>query len=281
MNPQNPYSHLTAKERDTPSLPIRMLNERKLLQGRVLDYGCGYGQDVRFLRAKGFDAHGYDPYHSPDLPTGTFDTIVCFYVLNVLFPDEQTDVMMNVSRLLKPSGRAYFSVRRDITRDGFRNHQLHGKQVYQCDVKLPFNSIYRNENTEFYEYQHINQLAVESTKCPFCSPKPKLELLTETALTYAVLDGYPVNKGHALVTPKKHVANFFDLPLSEQNECWQVANKVQELIQERYSPDGFTVGLNIGAAGGQKFAHASIHIIPRYAGDVANPSGGVRNILKR
>ena len=281
MNPQNPYSHLTAKERDTPSLPIRMLNERKLLQGRVLDYGCGYGKDVRFLRAKGFDAYGYDPHHSPDLPIGTFDTIVCFYVLNVLFPDEQTDVMMNVSRLLKPTGRAYFSVRRDITRDGLRNHQLHGKSVYQCDVKLPFNSIYRNENTEFYEYQHINQLAVEPTKCPFCSPKPKLELLTETALTYAILDGYPVSKGHALVTPKKHVANFFDLPLSEQNECWQVANKVQGLLQERYSPDGFTVGLNISAAAGQKFAHASIHIIPRYVGDVSNPSGGVRNILKR
>ena len=281
MNPQNPYSHLTAKERDTPSLPIRMLNERKLLQGRVLDYGCGYGQDIRFLRARGFDPHGYDPYHSPALPTGTFDTIICFYVLNVLFPDEQTDVVMNVSQLLKPTGRAYFAVRRDITRDGFRNHQLHGKPVYQCDVKLPFNSVYRNENTEFYEYQHINQLAVELMKCPFCSPKPKLELLTETALTYAVLDGYPVSKGHALVTPKKHVANFFDLPLLEQNECWQVANKVQELLQERYSPDGFTVGLNIGAAAGQKFAHASIHIIPRYVGDVTNPSGGIRNILKR
>ena len=281
MNPQNPYSHLTAKERDSPSLPIRMLNERKLLQGRVLDYGCGYGQDIRFLRAKGFDAHGYDPYHSPALPTGTFDTIICFYVLNVLFPDEQTDVVMNVSQLLKPTGRAYFAVRRDITRDGFRNHQLHGKPVYQCDVKLPFNSVYRNENTEFYEYQHINQLAVELMKCPFCSPKPKLELLTETALTYAVLDGYPVSKGHALVTPKKHVASFFDLPLLEQNECWQVANKVQGLLQERYLPDGFTVGLNIGAAAGQKFAHASIHIIPRYVGDVTNPSGGIRNILKR
>ena len=87
-----------------------MLYERKLIQGRVLDYGCGFGQDGRFLRAKGFDAHDYDPYHAPTLPTGTFDTIVCFlYVLNVLFPDEQTAVLMDISRLLKPSGRAYFS----------------------------------------------------------------------------------------------------------------------------------------------------------------------------
>ena len=280
-NTQNPNSHLTAKERNAPSLPIRMLYDRKLLQGRVLDYGCGYGQDGRFLRSKGFDAYDYDPHHAPNTPTGNFDTIVCFYVLNVLFPDEQTEVLMNVSRLLKPTGRAYFAVRRDIARDGFRTHQLHGKPVYQCDVKLPFTSIYRNENTEFYEYLHINQLALEPTKCPFCSPKPKLELLTETQLTYAVLDGFPVSKGHALVTPKKHVANFFDLPLLEQNECWQVVNKVQELIRKRFSPDGFTVGLNIGPASGQKFPHASIHVIPRYTGDVANPSGGVRNVLRR
>jgi diadenosine tetraphosphate (Ap4A) HIT family hydrolase len=277
-NPQNPYSHLTAKQRDTPSLPIRMLHERKLLHGRVLDYGCGFGQDVRFLQAKGFDAHGYDPHHAPDWPAGTFDTIVCFYVLNVLFPDEQTDVLLNVSRLLKPSGRAYFAVRRDISRDGFRTHQLHGKPVYQCNVVLPFISIYRNENTEFYEYRHFNQLATEPTNCPFCSPKPKLELLAETILTYAVLDGYPVSKGHALVMPKKHVANFFELPLSEQNECWQVVNKVQKILTERYAPDGFNVGLNVGTAGGQKFPHASIHVIPRYA---SNAGGGIRNVVKR
>lgn len=281
MTAQNPYSHLTAKQRDTPSLPVRMLHERKLIQGSVLDYGCGFGRDVQFLQAKGFDAQGYDPHYLPDLPTRKFDTILCFYVLNVLFSDEQTAVLMDVARLLKPTGRAYFVVRRDITRDGFRTHQLHGQQVYQCAVKLPFKSIFLNENTEFYEYQPFTQIASSPIKCPFCNPNPKLELLTETLQTYTVLDGYPVSKGHALIMPKTHVASFFDLPLSAQNDCWLVANKVQQLLTERYAPDGFTVGLNIGAAAGQKMAHASIHIIPRYKGDVANPSGGVRNILKR
>lgn len=258
-----------------------MLHERRLLRGTVLDYGCGFGQDVQSLRTKGFDADGYDPHYFPEIPSHKFDTIVCFYVLNVLFPNEQTEVMMNISRLLKPTGRAYFVVRRDIQRDGFQTHQLHGKPVYQCSVTLPFTSIFRNENTEFYEYQHFNQLQNRYETCPFCVPKPKLKLLVETTQSYAVLDGYPVSKGHALIMPKTHTVNFFDLPFAKQMDSWLVANKVQEMLTKHYAPDGFTVGLNIGAAAGQKFPHASIHIIPRYTGDVVNPGGGVRNVIRK
>lgn len=277
----NPHSHLTAKQRDTPSLPVRMLLERRLIQGSVLDYGCGFGWDVDFLQSKGFDVQGFDPHYFPALPNQKFDTILCFYVLNVLFAAEQTPVLMDISRLLKPTGRAYLVVRRDIQQDGFRNHYVHKKPVYQCAVTLPFQSIFRNENTEFYEYRHFTQLAHSATKCPFCSPNTKLELLAETAMSYAVLDGYPISRGHALVLPKKHEANFFDLSLEEQNDCWLVANNVQQRLANRFTPGGFTVGLNIGAAAGQRMDHAGIHIIPRYKGDVANPAGGIRNILKR
>lgn len=277
----NPHSHLTAKERDAPSLPVRMLHGRGLLRGSVLDYGCGYGRDVEFLRSKGFDAEGYDPHYFPQAPARKFDTIVCFYVLNVLLPDEQTAVLMDVARLLKPTGRAYFAVRRDITQDSFRQHYLHKRPVYQCAVILPFRSIFRNENTEFYEYQHYTQAEHPASSCPFCSPSPKLRLLTETTRSYAVLDGYPVSKGHALVLPKTHTANFFDLPLADQQDCWLLAGHVQRMLSNRYAPAGFTVGLNVGAAAGQRMDHASIHVIPRYMGDVKNPAGGIRNILKR
>ena len=280
-NAANPHSHLTAKERDAPSLPVRMLLGRGLVQGSVLDYGCGYGRDVEFLRSRGFDAQGYDPHYFSEAPTRKFDTILCFYVLNVLFADEQTAVLMDIARLLKPTGRAYFAVRRDIAQDGFRQHYLHKKPVYQCAVTLPFASIFANENTEFYEYQHYTQAPHPATDCPFCTPNPKLRLLSETRHSYAVLDAYPVSKGHALILSKAHVANFFELPLAEQNDCWLLAGQAQRMMSNRYAPAGFTVGLNIGAAAGQRMGHASIHVIPRYAGDVKNPAGGIRNILKR
>lgn len=281
MNPLNPNAHLTAKQRDAPSLPVRYLHGRGLLHGSILDYGCGYGHDVEFLRSKGFDASGYDPHYFPQAPARRFDTILCFYVLNVLFADEQTAVLMDVARLLKPGGTAYFAVRRDIRHDGFRQHYLHRQPVYQCAVSLPYESIFQNENTEFYAYRHFTQLAHPTTGCPFCHPSPRRQLLTETPHSYAMLDGYPVSKGHALIIPKAHVANFFDLSLAQQQDCWLVAGDVQRRLASRYAPAGFTVGLNVGAAAGQRWAHASIHVIPRYEGDVANPSGGIRNILRR
>jgi diadenosine tetraphosphate (Ap4A) HIT family hydrolase len=44
----------------------------------------------------------------------------------------------------------------------------------------------------------------------------------------------------------------------------------------RDSPDGYNIGINIGAAAGQTGPHAQLHVIPRYAGDVEDPRGGIR-----
>jgi hypothetical protein len=51
----NPNSHLTAKERDTLSFPAKILFNQNLLVGDVLDFGCGYGSDVKLLKAKGIN----------------------------------------------------------------------------------------------------------------------------------------------------------------------------------------------------------------------------------
>jgi ATP adenylyltransferase len=276
----NPNTHLTAKERSTPSLPVRMLYERKLIQGKVLDFGCGFGKDVDFLRQKGFDVQGFDPYYFPVYPTDKFDTILCFYVLNVLFPEEQNQVLMQISSLLKPTGKAYFALRRDIQKDGFRTHQVHGKPTYQCNVQLPYKSIFLNENTEFYEYQHLNQITDNQNFCAFCKPNKKLEIIAETPLSYAVLDGYPVAKGHSLIIPKRHIANYFDLDFREQKDIVQMSNFVQQQLKAKYQTNDFTVGMNIGKNAGQKMPHTCLHIIPRYSDDCKNPNGGIRNILK-
>ncbi|CAN5327851.1 hypothetical protein BH23BAC3_BH23BAC3_23080 [soil metagenome] len=83
----------------------------KLIKGDVLDFGSGFGEDARFLNSKNISCTNYDPHHAPEYPDRKFDTILCQYVLNVLLPEEQADLLMAVSELLKLSGRAYFTVR--------------------------------------------------------------------------------------------------------------------------------------------------------------------------
>ncbi len=71
----NPNSHLTVKERVKPSLPAKVLLERKLINGSVLDFGCGHGTDISFLQKKGFSVTGFDPHYKPNYPEVKFDTI--------------------------------------------------------------------------------------------------------------------------------------------------------------------------------------------------------------
>lgn len=277
---KNPNSHLTIKERDRPSFPTRELLARGLISGSVLDFGSGLGLDGKFLRGKGLDVTDYDPFYAPDYPTQRFDTILCNYVLNVLLPEEQPYVLMAVSELLEPGGKAYFTVRRDIKHNGFRIHKKHGCPVYQCNVVLPYVSVIRSDHCEVYEYRHINQLHhLESSSCPFCAPDPDRELITEAATIYAMLDKYPVNPGHTLIIPKQHIADYFELSERSKQGCWLVVNHVQKLISRRFQPDGFNIGINVGASAGQTIQHVHIHLIPRYAGDVQTPTGGVRGVI--
>lgn len=263
-SPRNPHSHLTVKERVRESLPIRHLLKQRLINGRVLDFGCGLGVDVNFLRRKGYNITGYDPYYAPETPKGTFDTIICLYVLNVLLPEEQFHVLMAVSELLHPTGNAYFAVRRDIRRNGFRHHVKHDTNVYQCHVTLPYQSILLTDHCEIYQYRHFNQLPVANS-CSFCAPTSDYELLTESATAYAVLESSSSAPGHTLVVPKKH-ASFFDLPLCDRNTCWHVVDRAKMILSERFHPAGFRVKVDHGVATECAGRHGCIHIIPWYTG---------------
>jgi diadenosine tetraphosphate (Ap4A) HIT family hydrolase len=67
---------------------------------------------------------------------------------------------------------------------------------------------------------------------------------------------------------------------AEQAAVLQLLNRIRQFIQKEYSPDGYNVGANIGRAAGQSRMHVHLHLIPRYSGDVPDPSGGIRRVLK-
>lgn len=273
------HSHLTAKQRMSLSFPVRWLWQNGLLKGRILDFGCGFGSDVKLLYEKDMDICGYDKHFFPEKPKGRFDTIICSYVLNVLQPDEQPYVLMDICEMLNKSGIAYYVVRRDILYEGFRMHKIHKQTTYQCNVLLPFKSLFINKFCEIYEYRHYNVVKNNNSDCPFCCPDGEMGLITETARTFAVFDKYPVSLGHGLVIPKRHVSDYFELSVCEQRACWIVVNRVKEILTQEHQPDGFNVGVNVGNASGQTVPHVHIHVIPRYNYDVCDPTGGVRNVI--
>ncbi len=103
----------------------------------------------------------------------------------------------------------------------------------------------------------------------------RVEIICETAICVAFYDGYPVSPGHALIIPKRHVANYFDLTNHEREAMNVVLQYVKQKVDERFHPDGYNVGININEAAGQSVFHCHMHLIPRYKGDVPNPKGGV------
>jgi diadenosine tetraphosphate (Ap4A) HIT family hydrolase len=113
--------------------------------------------------------------------------------------------------------------------------------------------------------------------CELCVPA---DVVAENAAAYARYDGNSLAPGHVIVVPRRHVADFFDMTAAEQAAVLELLNAARRLIGEKHSPNGFNVGVNIGKAAGQSRMHVHVHLIPRYKGDVPDPAGGVRRVLK-
>lgn len=131
------YPEKTAISRTKPAKPITILNDKGLLKGTKLDYGCGKGLD-----AETFNMRKFDPHYFPDKPKdSSFDTITCQYVLNVLPKDDEAAVLKDIQKLLKNTGKAYVTVRRDISKEG-----LTSKKTFQRNVVLNLPIIYEKKN---------------------------------------------------------------------------------------------------------------------------------------
>ena len=121
--------------------------------------------------------------------------------------------------------------------------------------------------------------AVREGGCPFCTV-PGEKVVAENSLAFLISDGFPVTKGHLLAIPRRHVADYFDLHPPERNAVQRLLDEGRKHLCATH-PDvsGFNVGINCGEAAGQTIFHCHVHLIPRRAGDVANPRGGVRGVI--
>lgn len=113
-------------------------------------------------------------------------------------------------------------------------------------------------------------------KSPFLD---KREHLFENEVGFVIYDGYPVSKGHCLVVPHRIYSDYFESTDEEIIGLNKLIFQIKHFLDEKYQPSGYNLGVNCGHDAGQTVAHLHIHVIPRYANDVKDPTGGVRGVI--
>ena len=105
--------------------------------------------------------------------------------------------------------------------------------------------------------------------CLFCEKDDpgKNKVICENDMAYSRWDNFPISKGHAQVVPKRHVVSFFDLKGDELTQIFGLLKETKQLIDERFHPDGYNLGVNEGEVAGRRINHLHIHMVPRYFGD--------------
>ena len=116
--------------------------------------------------------------------------------------------------------------------------------------------------------------------CPFCNPE-KNEIVIKNKFWYAKWDKYPVNKGHILIITFRHEPSYFNATKEETRSLLNIIERCKLIIDFKFQPDGYNIGINIGVAAGQTIMHLHVHLIPRYKGDIEKPEGGVRGVIPR
>lgn len=109
-------------------------------------------------------------------------------------------------------------------------------------------------------------------KCIFCkiaAGEIPSATLYEDEEFRVILDLGPAAKGHALILPKAHYANLYEIPDETAAKAMKLAKKMAEAMTKALNCDGFNLVQNNGEVAGQTVFHFHMHLIPRYKGDGA------------
>jgi diadenosine tetraphosphate (Ap4A) HIT family hydrolase len=96
---------------------------------------------------------------------------------------------------------------------------------------------------------------------------------------FIIEDAFPVTPGHLLIISNDRKKDYFELDQNEKGRLSKVILKAKLMIESKYQPDGYNIGMNCGESAGQTVFHFHCHVIPRYKGDMENPRGGVRHVI--
>lgn len=111
---------------------------------------------------------------------------------------------------------------------------------------------------------------MKEENCIFCkiaNGEIPAKALYEDELFKVILDRGPASRGHALILPKDHFANLYEIPDDIASKVLILAKKMVTKMTEVLKCDGFNLVQNNGEVAGQTVFHFHVHLIPRYIGD--------------
>ena len=111
----------------------------------------------------------------------------------------------------------------------------------------------------------------------FCDLRDSPVVVMRNDLAFAPRDASPVTPLHTLILPLRHTPTYFDLTDQEIAAANDLLRRLRAAILAADSAvQGFNIGANVDAVSGETIFHCHIHLIPRRAGDLHDPRGGVR-----
>lgn len=120
--------------------------------------------------------------------------------------------------------------------------------------------------------------------CPFCNPNKdhnqKIVFENQTCFFLQHDNEQEVLEGSGVIVPKLHRVTTFDLTKEEWSDTYDLLHLAKEYLEEKFAPDGFTLGWNVGDASNQSVKHSHFHVIPRYS-DEPLAGKGLRHWLKK
>jgi diadenosine tetraphosphate (Ap4A) HIT family hydrolase len=124
-----------------------------------------------------------------------------------------------------------------------------------------------------------HEMTEAPSSCPFCCRIGSGDVDRDRAHAVSFADKYPLNPGHTLIVPRRHVCDLYGLTVAERAGLWRLVDDVALTLREQSAVDGLNIGVNLGEAAGQTVGHAHVHVVPRHTGDVDDPRGGIRWII--
>lgn len=106
--------------------------------------------------------------------------------------------------------------------------------------------------------------------CKIANGEISSKTLYEDEEFRVILDLGPATRGHALILPKEHAANLYELPDNIAADALVLGKKMAKRMRDKLRCDGLNLVQNNGEAAGQTVEHFHIHLIPRYSGDGQN-----------